>query len=318
MTFRSRELVVGAAVVASVGAAGAVVVETANPTVKPAPVKTQLAGVTNASSARSATTPTVIWGASKAPARHRIRPNLKGTPAAGILIDATTGQVMWSKHAYERRPIASLTKMMNALVAVNLAKPDKRIRISNYAASVGGSTVGGLPAGGTMRVGSLLRGMLIVSGNDAANALADALGPDRRRFVARMNAHAHTMRLRCTHFTSPEGLGEGNRSCAHDLALIAKAILANPTLRSTVSKKWDTIERGRNGHKLLRNRNPLMQRNYPGITGIKTGHTISAGWCLVASAKRGNRRLISVVLAQDERAWQTQRLLDAGFRALKR
>jgi D-alanyl-D-alanine carboxypeptidase (penicillin-binding protein 5/6) len=225
---------------------------------------------------------------------------------------------MWSKNAYARRPIASLTKMMNALVSASLAKPNRRVRISNLAASMGGSTVGGLPAGGTMRVGSLLRGMLIVSGNDAANALADALGPGRRRFVARMNAHAHTMRLRCTHFTSPEGLGEGNRSCAHDLALIAKAVLANPTLRSTVNKKWDTIERGRNGRKLLRNRIPLMQRNYRGITGIKTGHTIPAGWCLVASAKRGNLRLISVVLAEDERAWESQRLLDAGFRALQR
>jgi D-alanyl-D-alanine carboxypeptidase (penicillin-binding protein 5/6) len=101
-----------------------------------------------------------------------------------------------------------------------------------------------------------------------------------------MNAKARAMHLRCTHYATPEGLGTGNRSCAHDLAVIAKAILANTTLKSTVSKKWDTIERGRNGHKLLRNRNPLMQRNYPGITGIKTGHTIPAGWCLVASAKR--------------------------------
>jgi len=269
--------------------------------------------------AKLAAKPVLIkWGVTKAPAAHRVHPRLGGSPAAGLLIDASTGEVMWSKNAYARRPIASLTKMMNALVAVDRANPNRRVRVSPYAASMDGSVVGGLPAGGTMRVGSLLRGMMIVSGNDAANALADALGPGRSRYVARMNAKARAMHLRCTHYVTPEGLGSGNRSCAHDLALIAKAILANPTLRSTVSKKWDTIERGRNGHKLLRNRNPLMQRNYSGITGIKTGHTIPAGWCLVASAKRGNHQLISVMLAEDERAWQMQRLLNAGFSALAR
>lgn len=262
--------------------------------------------------------PPVEWGWTKAPRSHRVTPNLGGLPAAGILVDASTGMVMWSRNAGMRRPVASLTKMMNALVAIDLADPDRQIRISRTAAGMGGSVVGGLPAGGSMRVGTLLRGMLIVSGNDAANALADGLGPGRARFVDRMNARARAMHLRCTSFTSPEGLGTGNRSCARDLALIARALLANPSLRSTVAKSWDSIVLAGKGRRLLRNRNPLMQRGYPGVTGVKTGHTAPAGWCLVASATRGSHRLISVMLGSDERAWQSQRLLDAGFRALRR
>lgn len=260
----------------------------------------------------------IVFAVTPAPRRHRMRPRLGGLPAAGILVDASTGEVMWSRNAWQRRPIASLTKMMNALVALDRASPGRMIRVSGYAASVGGSVVGGLPAGGRMRVGSLLRGMMITSGNDAANALADGLGPGRGRYVARMNARARRMGLKCTRFVSPEGLGAGNRSCAHDLAVIARTVLAQPKLRSMVAREWDSIDRGRNGRKLIRNRNPLVRRHYRGITGIKTGHTGPAGWCLVSSASRRGKRLIAVMLGEDEQAWQSQRLLDAGFRALRR
>ena len=264
------------------------------------------------------TAPKVDWGVTKAPASRRVRPNLKGRPAAGILVDASTGEVMWALRADSRRPIASLTKMMNALVALDRAKPDRTVKISRSAATMGGSTVGGLPVGERMRVGSLLRGMMIVSGNDASNALAEGLGPGRRKFVARMNARARAMHLPCTRFTSPEGLGTGNRSCARDLAVIGRAVLADPDLARIVAREWDGIAVGRNGKRLLHNRNPLVKRGYPGIAGIKTGYTAAAGYCLVASAKRGNRRLIAVLLGEDKDARMTERLLDSGFRALRR
>ena len=263
------------------------------------------------------TAPKVEWGLTKAPAKHRIRPNLKGRPAAGILVDASTGEVMWALRPDSRRSIASLTKMMNALVSLDRAKPDRTVRISPAAAAMGGSTVGRLPIGERVRVGSLLRGMMIVSGNDAANALAEGLGPGRSRFVARMNARARAMHLPCTRFSSPEGLGTGNRSCARDLAVIGRAVLADRDLARIVAREWDGIAVGRNGKRLLHNRNPLVQRHYPGITGIKTGYTAAAGYCLVASAKRGNRRLIAVLLGEDEQARMMQRLLDSGFRALR-
>lgn len=262
--------------------------------------------------------PKTIFGVTPAPRRQVVRPRPGNVPASGLLVDATTGAVLWSRNKWQRRSIASLTKMMNALVALDRSSPDRRLRVSWSAASIGGSAVGGLPAGGRMRVGDLLRGMMLPSGNDAANVLAEGLGPGRGRYVARMNARARRMGLRCTRFVSPEGLGEGNRSCARDLAVIAKAILANRKLAMLVRREWDSIDRGSNGRKLVRNRNPLVQRHYRGITGIKTGHTAAAGWCLVASATRGRHRLIAVMLGEDERAWMAQRMLDAGFRALSR
>lgn len=312
-----RRLVAVTAVVA-VAAGGVAATSGAiggDPGKQPAPVASAASTTTKTVTYEA---PKVEWGVTRAPAKHRIRPNLKGRPAAGILIDASTGEVMWSLRPDSRRPIASLTKMMNALVALDRAKPDRKILITRYAATMGGSRVGGLPIGERMRVGALLRGMMIVSGNDAANALADGLGPGRNRYVSRMNARARAMHLPCTRFSSPEGLGTGNRSCARDLAVIGRAVLADRDLARIVARPWDGIEVGRNGKRLLRNRNPLIQRGYPGITGIKTGFTAAAGHCLVASAKRGNRRLISVLLGEDDKSRMTQRLLDSGFRALNR
>jgi len=208
--------------------------------------------------------------------------------------------------------------MMNALVSLDRADPDRTVTISRAAASMGGSVVGGLPIGGRMRVGTLLRGMMLASGNDAAVALAEGLGPGRARFVSRMNERARRMGLRCTRFVSPEGLGAGNVSCPRDLAVLARAVLAEPKVRSMLAREWDSIDRGRNGRRTIRNRNPLVQRGYRGVTGVKTGRTAAAGWCLVSSARRGSDRLIAVALGSDEAARQSQALLDSGFAALSR
>ena len=260
----------------------------------------------------------VAFAVTPAPPGRRARPPAGSIPAAGILVDASTGEVLWSRGKWQRRSVASLTKMMNALVSLDRAGPDRTLAVSRAAASMGGSVVGGLPAGGRMRVGSLLRGMMLASGNDAANVLAEGLGPGRGRFVWRMNDRARRMGLRCTRFVSPEGLGAGNVSCPRDLAVLARSVLAEPKLASMLAREWDSIERGRNGRKTIRNRNPLVQRRYRGITGVKTGRTAAAGWCLVSSAKRGRHRLIAVALGSDESARQSRRLLDAGFAALSR
>jgi D-alanyl-D-alanine carboxypeptidase (penicillin-binding protein 5/6) len=258
----------------------------------------------------------VRWGIDKAPAKHRVHPKLPGWPAAGILIDLNTGQIMWSYRADARRPIASLTKLMNALVVTQRPILDKTIRISPSAAYMGGSVVGSLAVGSRIKVRELLKGMLIVSGNDAASALAQGVG--HGHFVAAMNRKAKSMGLKCTRFETPTGLSEGDRSCARDLAFMGKAVVDNPDLRKIVRTSWTRMPTGNGRTAGLWNRNPLMRSHFPGITGVKTGHTTPAGYGLVATAKRGNRRLLAVMLAEDERGRQMAALLNQGFAALER
>lgn len=271
----------------------------------------------SAETAPPAPKPVVVrWGVDKAPAKHRVRPRLPGWPAAGILIDLSTGQVMWSYKADMRRPIASLTKMMNALVVTSRPILNKTIRISPSAANMGGSVVGDLAVGSRIKVRDLLKGMLIVSGNDAATALAQGVG--HGNFVAAMNRKARAMGLKCTRFDTPTGLSEGDRSCARDLAFIGQAVIANPDLRKIVHTSWTRMPIG-NGRKAgLWNRNPLMRSHFSGITGVKTGHTNAAGYGLVATAKRGNRRLLAVMLSEDEHGHEMAALLNQGFVALRR
>lgn len=258
----------------------------------------------------------VRWGIDKAPVKHRVHPSLPGWPAAGILIDLNTGQVMWSYRADARRPIASLTKLMNAIVVTQRPILDKTIKISPSAAYMGGSVVGSLAVGSRIKVRELLKGMLIVSGNDAATALAQGVG--HGHFVAAMNRKAKAMGLKCTRFDTPTGLSEGDRSCARDLAFMGKAIVDNPDLRKIVRTSWTRMPTGNGRTAGLWNRNPLMRSHFPGITGVKTGHTTPAGYGLVATAKRGNRRLLAVMLAEDEKGRQMAALLNQGFAALKR
>jgi len=259
----------------------------------------------------------VTWGITKAPVRHRVHPRFPITPKAGILIDLNTGEVMWASRADQRRPIASLTKLMTALVVVQRPRLDHTVTISSNASKTSGSVVGGLGIGSQVKVSDLLKGMLIVSGNDAATALAEGVGHREGRFVGAMNRTAAAMGLKCTHYVSPVGLAKADRSCARDLAFQARAVLADKDLRAIVRTVWTRIPTGYGRTKGLYNRNPLMRSHYVGITGIKTGHTDAAGQCLIASAKRGNRRLLGVILAADENGRAMASLLDAGFAALK-
>jgi D-alanyl-D-alanine carboxypeptidase (penicillin-binding protein 5/6) len=223
---------------------------------------------------------------------------------------------MWSYRADTRRPIASLTKLMNALVVTKRPILDHTVVISSRAANMGGSVVGGLAVGSRIKVRDLLKGMLIVSGNDAATALAQGVG--HGRFVAAMNRRARAMGLKCTHYETPTGLSESDRSCARDLAFMGKAVIDNPDLRKIVHTSWTRMPIGNGRTAGLWNRNPLMRSHFPGITGIKTGHTNAAGYGLVASAKRGNRRLLAVMLAEDENGHDMAALLNQGFAALRR
>jgi serine-type D-Ala-D-Ala carboxypeptidase (penicillin-binding protein 5/6) len=178
-----------------------------------------------------------------------------------------------------------------------------------------GSGVGLLPRGKRIPVRTLLNGLLLPSGNDAAIALALRAAGSQRRFIGLMNRRARAMGLVCTHFTTVSGIKDaGNHSCVPDLAALARAVLRQPRLAAIVRRRSAVLRFPIKGHKLyLYNNNPLLRAGYRGTTGVKTGYTDAAGRCLVASARRHRIRLGVVLLRSPDPGRQAQRLLDRGF-----
>jgi D-alanyl-D-alanine carboxypeptidase len=236
-------------------------------------------------------------------------------PAAGLLFDLDTGEVLWRRNAETPLAIASLTKMMTALVvAARLGAGDKA-RVTRQALAYRGSGVGVLPRGKRVRVETLLHGLLLPSGNDAAIALAQRAAGTVPAFVGLMNRRAGELGLGCTRFSSPDGFEDaGNRSCAADLAALARAVLDEPRLARIVRRRSAILPLAiKGGRVFLYNNNPLLRRGYPGVLGIKTGYTDAAGHCLVAAARRGGRRLGVVLLHSPDTGDQARKLLDRGF-----
>jgi D-alanyl-D-alanine carboxypeptidase (penicillin-binding protein 5/6) len=236
-------------------------------------------------------------------------------PRAGLLFDLDSGRVLWSLNATRVLPIASLTKMMTALLVVRSTPADGHVRISQRAVKVAGSKIGVLPAGRPVALQTLLYGLMLPSGNDAAVALAErAAGGSLSRFVARMNDEARKLGLSCTHYVSPYGLEDANRSCAADLAKLAQADLAEPRIARVARSASAILPLPiKGGHVYLYNNNPLLRYGYPGADGLKTGETEAAGLCLVGTARRGNVRLGVVLLHSPELGRQAEALLDRGF-----
>jgi serine-type D-Ala-D-Ala carboxypeptidase (penicillin-binding protein 5/6) len=246
-----------------------------------------------------------------------VRLTFKHPPRSGLLFDVDTGRVLWRRQPTRVLPIASLTKMMTALVVDDRVPRHARVKITRQALAYQGSGVGVLPKGKRVKIGALLYGLLLPSGNDAAIALAQRASGTVPRFVADMNARARAMGLVCTHYTSPSGFYDaGNHSCAGDLAAEARAILRVPRLARIVATRQIVLPFPIKGGKLyLYNNNPLLRLRYPGTTGMKTGYTDAAGHCLVATARRGDVDLGVVLLHSPDTYTQARRLLDRGFRA---
>lgn len=259
-----------------------------------------------------------LYGSQPAPAAERVNLQLKRGLRSGLLFDVRTGAVLWARDPGRILPIASLTKMMTALVVTDRARPGARVLITPAAVHFIGSGVGLLPLGKRVNLEALLYGLLLVSGNDAAIALAEHVGGNQLRFIALMNERARRMGLRCTHFTSVSGIVDvGNHSCAVDLANIAHTLLEKPRLARIVGSRSAILPFPIKGNKLyLYNHNPLMVLDYPGIDGVKGGFTTAAGECLVATARRGRAWLGVVLLHSADPADQAQRLLNAGFATL--
>lgn len=255
------------------------------------------------------------YGVAPAPAADRVAVKLKLPLRSGLLFDVNTGQVLWARDPGRVVPMASLTKMMTALVVMAHALPEGQVRITSDALHYTGSGIGLLPKGRQVSLTTLLYGLLLPSGNDAAIALADYVAGTQSKFIALMNQRAHQLGLSCTHFTSVSGIvDQGNHTCAQDLALIAHLMLGQPLLARIVGSRSAILPFPIKGGKLfLYNNNPLLVLRYPGTDGIKTGFTDAAGQCLVATVRRGKRWLGVVLLHSGDTSIQAQQILGAGF-----
>ncbi len=259
--------------------------------------------------------PTPTYARDLAPPAQRVSVRLKLPLTSGLLFNVRTGQVLWRRNQDRVLPIASLTKMMTALLVVARTRPSAPVMVTRQAVHFSGSGVGLLPLGKHVSALSLLYGLLLPSGNDAAIALAQHVSGTQAKFVALMNQTAKSWGLRCTHYASPSGIiDQQNHSCVADLAFLAHRMLVQPLLSRIVASRSAILPFPIKGGKLyLYNNNPLLVEGYPGTDGVKTGFTTAAGPCLIATARRGKAWFGVVLLHSANIALQAETLLNAAF-----
>src|SRR5947207_8578573 len=197
------------------------------------------------------------------PQRDPVRVAFRHPPRAGLLFDLDTGRILWQRNALRRVRIASLTKMMTALITVKEAPANARVLVTKEAVNSAGSKVGVLPLGKHIRLETMLYGLLLPSGNDAADALAHSIAGSTRAFVSRMNAEAARLGLGCTRYSSPSGyFNEGNFSCAADLAVLAHVDLEQPRIaRITRTSSVHLPLPIKGGRRSLHHNNPQLSRH---------------------------------------------------------
>lgn len=235
---------------------------------------------------------------------------------AALLMEASTGRVLYRNKENEHLPIASVTKIMSTLLVAEAIDSGKigindMVTVSNYAASMGGSQVF-LEPGEQMSVDELLKCLVVVSANDAAVALAEHIYGSAESFIAAMNARAKELGMENTSFVNTTGLDDGGYSSALDVALMTRELLTHPLVFNYTTIWMDTIRNGAFG---LSNTNRLV-RFYKGANGMKTGFTTEAMYCVSATACRDGLQLIAVVLGSptsDERFAAAKKMLDYGF-----
>lgn len=238
------------------------------------------------------------------------------TADAAVLMDATTGEVLYDKNMHQRRPPASTTKILTAIIAMESGRLDEEVTVSSQAAATPGSSMR-LFAGQRILLRELVAGLLMKSGNDAAVAIAQHLAGSVDAFAALMNQKAAALGALDSHFRNPHGLSQpGHYTSAFDLAWLARWALQNPEFRAIVASKQMTVDwldtKGHEKTQQLHNTNQLLW-SLEGADGVKTGTTSQAGQCLVASATRGDQQLIAVVLHSSARWYDATKLLQYGF-----
>jgi D-alanyl-D-alanine carboxypeptidase (penicillin-binding protein 5/6) len=235
-----------------------------------------------------------------APVSARVsRPSL-ATASAGIVVDARSGDLLLAKRADVRRPIASTTKLMTALLTLESGKLDRTFTAPAYNANPIESKIN-LRRGERMKVRDLLTALLLESANDAAVDLAVGVSGSKEAFVDKMNARARQLGLKNTHYANPIGLdAPSNYSSARDLSTLARKLMTNKLFAATVDKPRATLRSG-DHVRTIRNRNLLIGR-YPFVDGVKTGHTGTARYILVGAAHGNGGKVISVVLGEPSEA----------------
>lgn len=246
--------------------------------------------------------------------------DLAPNATSAIMIEASTGEILFQKNKDEKLAPASMTKMMSMLIIIeeiengNL-KWDEMITTSERASSMGGSQIF-LKAGEKMSVTDLLKGIAIASGNDAVVALAERISGSEESFVKRMNTRAKDLGLKNTNFVNSTGLTEDNHySSAYDMSLIAKELVKHEKILEFTSTYEDYLRKDTKSPFWLVNTNRLV-RFKEGVDGLKTGFTKEAGYCLTATMKKDNMRLITVVMKEEDtnkRSADTSKMLDYGF-----
>ena len=257
-------------------------------------------------------------------AAEEVSSDLAPNSKSAILLDASTKTILFKKNEQEKLAPASMTKVMSMLLIMEAIDNgslslDDDVTISENAASMGGSQVY-LQAGETYKVKELLKGIAVASGNDAVVAMAEKISGTVSDFVARMNERAKELGAVNTHFENPHGLdAEDHYTTAYDMALMAFELLKHPTILEYTSIYEDYLQKNDGSSIWLVNTNKLV-RFYDGVDGLKTGFTATAGYCLTATAKKNNLRLISVVMGaetSDKRSSDTTSLLNYGFNTYK-
>jgi D-alanyl-D-alanine carboxypeptidase (penicillin-binding protein 5/6) len=238
-----------------------------------------------------------------------------------ILLDLGTEQVLFQESPERSQPVASLTKVMTALIVLEResGRLDRTVRVHPDAVFArdeygGGSTLG-LRAGERLSVRGLLVGLLLGSANDAAEALAIHESGTVSAFVRKMNARAKALGMSRTRFASPHGLDDRGRSSAADLMLLLREASKDPTFRELVARRFAVVRSSSGQARRIQNRNVMLWL-FPGASGVKTGFTAASGFCLMATARRGDRHLAVVVLGgRDEVFSDAAALLNHGFAA---
>lgn len=273
----------------------------------------------------------LLAGGPAASASVSVRPGLSAGPtgvvaAAGDLVNSTTGRLLWSRRRYARLPIASITKVMTALVVIRAGHLGRLIRVpaaaETYARDHDAGTAG-LHPGDVLSTWQLLEALLLPSGADAAFTLARAYGPGWPAFVRKMNAEARRLGLTGTHFANFDGLPwpteYSTYSTPRSLLRLAAAAMAEPAFATIVGQRRHGIARTRRHHGYGWQNTNLLLRHYRGAIGIKTGFTLGAGYCLLFAARRHGRVLTGVVLDSTNsdasvRFAAARTLLNWGFR----
>ena len=249
-----------------------------------------------------------------------LAPNAK----SAILIEASTGKIIYEKNSHEKLAPASMTKMMSMLVIVESIEKsiigwDDMVTASLNASKMGGSQIL-LETGEQMSVSDLFKGVAVASGNDAVVALAEAIAGTEDEFVNMMNQRAKELGLTDTVFKNPHGLDDANHySSAYDMMLIAKELVKHEKVLEYTSIYEDYLRKGTSKELWLVNTNKLT-RFYPGVDGLKTGYTDTAGYCLTATAKKNGMRLIAVAMGEADgkvRNAEVTSMLDYGFAQYK-